>query len=52
MKIKAAKIRGITGDDDDEEEDDDEGGLEGQDSPADDVHTLSDFILLYSEGRG
>jgi len=45
MKIKAAKIRGITGDDD-------EGGLEGQDGPADDVHTLSDLILLYSEGRG
>ncbi len=54
MKIKAAKIRGITGDDDDEEDDDDddEGGLEGQDGPADDVHTLSDLILLYSEGRG
>lgn len=26
--------------------------LEGHDGPADDVHTLSDLILLYNEGRG
>ncbi len=36
----------------DDDDEDDSSGLEGQDGPADDVHTLSDLILLYNEGRG